>query len=329
MSGFARRAFLAGAGLASAGAFATIPAFAQGTWPQRPVRFVVPFPPGGPADVLARSLGERLGNRLGRSFTIENRPGAGTAIGTRETAQSAPDGHTIMIGTVSSHAMNPALNRNVGYDPIADFAPIAGLASVPFYLVVHPRVAARSVAEFVALAHAQPGRLNYASAGIGTSNHLAGEFFKLAARADIAHIPYRGSAPALQGVIAGETQAMFDLSITALPQIEAGTVRALAVASPRRLPRTPDVPALAETFPGFEASAWFGIFAPARTPEAIVSRLAAEIDSAFEDPAIRERLAQQGADPLRLGPGPFATFVREEHARWGRVIRDADIKPEG
>lgn len=325
---FARRNFLAGAG-----AFAALPAFApvfaQGAWPQRPVRVVVPFPAGGPADILARTLAERLGNRLGRNFFVENRPGAGTAIGTRETAQSPPDGHTIMIGTVGSHAMNPALNRNVGYDPIADFAPVAGLASVPFYLVVNPRLEARSVAELVALARSRPGALNYASAGTGTSNHLAGEFFKLAGRLDIAHIPYRGSAPALQGVVGGETQMMFDLSITALPQVEAGTVRALAIASPQRGTRTPNGPALAETSPGFEASAWFGVFAPARTPDPIVARLAAEIDASFEDPAIRERLAQQGADPLRLGPAPFAAFVREEFARWARVIRDADFKPEG
>jgi tripartite-type tricarboxylate transporter receptor subunit TctC len=321
---FARRAFLAGAS-----AFATLPAFAQGAWPSRPVRFIVPFPPGGPADILARGLGQRLSERLGQPFTIDNRPGAGTAVGTLATAQAAPDGYTIMIGTVSSHAMNPALNPNVGYDPIEGFAAVAGFASVPFFLVASPRVEARSVAEFVDLARRQPGRLNYASAGIGTSNHLAGEFFKLATRTDIVHVPYRGSAPALIATVSGEVQAMFDLSITAIPQIRSGAVRALGVASPRPSPQLPDVPPIAASVPGFEASAWFGIFAPARTPEPIVARLAAEIDAALEDPAIRERLAQQGAEPLRLGAAAFAAFVREERARWGGVIRDAGIKPEG
>lgn len=321
---FARRAFLAGAG-----AFAASPAFTQGAWPQRPVRFVVPFPPGGPADILARGLGQRLSERLGQPFAIDNRPGAGTAVGAQATAQAAPDGYTIMIGTVSSHAMNPALNPNVGYDPVAHFAPVAGFASVPFFLVVNPRVEARSVAEFVDLARRRPGALNYASAGIGTSNHLAGELFKLATRTDIVHVPYRGSAPALTATVSGEVQAMFDLSITAIPQIRAGAVRALGVASPRPSPQLPDVPPIAATVPGFEASAWFGIFAPARTPEPIVARLAAEIDASFDDPAMRERLAQQGAEPLRLAPAPFAAFVRDEYARWGRVIREANIKPEG
>jgi tripartite-type tricarboxylate transporter receptor subunit TctC len=326
MSARSRRAVLVGgAALLAAPAIAR----AQAAWPNRPVRFVVPFPPGGAADILARSLGQRLGERLGQSFAIDNRPGAGTAIGTAATAQSAADGYTIMIGTVSSHAMNPSLNPKVGYDPVADFAPVAAFASLPFFLVAHPSVAARDAGELVALARRQPGRLNYASAGNGTSNHLAGELLKLSTRTDMAHIPYRGSAPALAAVVAGECQIMFDLSITALPQIQAGAVRALGVASKSRSSLLPDVPTIAEAVPGFEASAWFGIFAPARTPDAIVARLAGEIDSALEDPAIRQRLAQQGAEPMRLGPAPFAAFVRAELARWGGVIRDAKIEADG
>lgn len=324
MSAVARRAFLAGAG-----ALAAAPVFAQTAFPTRALRLIVPFPPGGPADILARALAPSMAERLGQPVAVENRPGAGTAIGTLATAQAAPDGHTIMIGTVSSHAMNPALNRNVGYDPIADFAPVAGLASVPFFLVANPRLAARDVAELIALARREAGKLNYASAGIGTSNHLAGEFFKLATRTEIVHVPYRGSAPALTATIAGETLIMFDLSITALPQIRGGAVRALGVASAAPSPQMPEVPPIASVVPGFEASAWFGVFAPARTPEPIVARLSAAVTAALEEPAMRERLTQQGAEPLRLASVPFAAFVRGESERWARVIREADIKPEG
>ncbi len=322
-----RRSVLAGlAALPLAG----LPVFAQEAWPARPVRFIVPFPPGGPADILARALGQKLGDRLGQGFPVDNRPGAGTAIGTVATAQAAPDGYTIMIGTVSSHAMNPGLNPKVGYDPIADFVPVAGLATVPFYLIVNPaKVPARGIGEFVALAKAQPGRLTYASAGNGTSNHLAGEFLKIAAGIDMLHVPYRGSAPALNAVVSGECDAMFDLSITALPQIKAGTVRAIGIAVPNRSVQAPDVPAIAETLKGFEASAWFGIFAPARTPAAIVAKLAAEIGTALDADDMRARLAQQGADPLKMAPGPFAEFVRAEHTRWAGVIRDAKIQPDG
>lgn len=317
--------------LVAAGAALAAPSLAnaQSAWPNKPVRFVVPFPPGGAADLLARSLGQRLGDRLGQSFVIDNRPGAGTAIGAAATAQSPADGYTIMIGTVSSHAINPALNPKVGYDPILDFAPVAAFATLPFFLVAHPSVAARSPAELVALARSTPGKLNYASAGNGTSNHLAGELFKLSTGTDIVHIPYRGSAPALAAVVAGECQLMFDLSITAMPQIQAGAVRALAVASVARSPLMPNVATVAEAVPGFEASAWFGIFAPARTPEPIVARLAAEIDAALGDAAIAERLAQQGAEPMRMGPAAFSNFVRAELARWSGVVRDAKIQADG
>lgn len=297
-------------------------------YPARPVKLVVPYPPGGSADILARMLEQKLTMQLKQPVVIENRPGAGTAIGAEHVARSQPDGYTLLLGTVSSHAMNPAL-APVGYDPVRDFAAIAPLATIPFVLVVHPAVPAQSVAEWVGYAKANPTRVNYASAGNGTSNHLAGALFNQTAGTAIVHVPYKGSAPALQDLVAGQVQAMFDLVTTSLPMIAAGKVRALAVTSAQRLPTLPDVPTMKEAgYPGFEVAAWFGLFAPAATPPAIVVRLHSEIERALAASDIRDKLAKLGMEPMSGSSKEFATLVATETARWSGVVKSAGIKSE-
>jgi tripartite-type tricarboxylate transporter receptor subunit TctC len=319
---FLSRVTLAAALLALAGA---APAAAD-NYPSKPIKLVVPYPAGGTADILARVIGQQLWSRLGQPVVVENRPGAGTAIGAEAVAKAEPDGYTLLMGTVSSHAMNPSITR-VDYDPIKDFTPVAGVASVPFVLVVSPSTPAQSVGELIALAKSKPGEINYASAGNGTSNHLAGELFRSMAGIDIVHVPYRGSAPALSDVIAGHVQMMFDLAATALPQVRAKTVRALGIASRARSPLAPDLPTIAEAgLPGFEASAWFGIFGPAGLPSAVADKLRTEIDAALKSPEVRERLTEQASDPLTFETSAaFAAFVKAERERWGKLIRDAKI----
>ena len=295
-------------------------------YPSKAVRLIVPFPPGGSADILARAIGQKLGEGLG-SVVIENRPGAGTAIGAEATAKSAPDGYTVMIGTVSSHAINPSLNPKLAYDPIRDFTPLSLVASIPFALLVHPSIPAVSLSELIALAKAKPGRLNYSSAGNGTSNHLAGELFRSLAGVDIVHIPYKGSAPALADLLAGQVDMMFDLVLTAAPHVRSGKARALAVTGARRSNVLPDVPTVAEAgLPGYEVSAWFGLFGPADLPAPVTSRLNAEIVRAMESKEVRERLASQGAEALSSTPEQFAAYVRGELGKWSRVVKAAGMK---
>jgi tripartite-type tricarboxylate transporter receptor subunit TctC len=307
-------------------ALGAAPGWAQ-AYPSKPVHIIVPYPPGGTADILTRALGQQLDGRLKQPVIVENRPGAGAAIGADLVAKAAPDGYTLLMGTVSSHAINPSVNPNVNYDPIKDFTPVAAVATIPFVLVVHPSFPAKSVRELVDLAKSRPGEINYASAGIGTSNHLAGELFKSAAQIDIVHVPYRGSAPALADVIAGHVQMMFDLSATALPHIESKTVRALAITSKARSPLAPTLPTMAESgLPGFEASAWFGVFGPAGIPAEIVTRLHAEINAALGTAQMRDLLAKRASDVLNFGsPAEFAAFVQADRDRWAGVVREAKI----
>ena len=263
-------------GLAALIAFAGS-AIAQ-NWPAKPVRLIVPYPPGGSADILARAIGQKLAEGMGQQVIIDNRPGAGTAIGAEATAKAAPDGYTIMLGTVSSHAINPALTPGLKYDPVKDFAPVSLVASIPFALIVHPSLPAHSVKELIALAKTKPGALNFSSAGTGTSNHLAGELFKSMTGTFMVHIPYKGSAPALNDLIAGQVQLMFDLVLTTAPHVKSGAVRAIAVTGSERSSALPGVPTVAESgVPGYEVSAWFGFFAPAGTPATIVNALNAEM----------------------------------------------------
>ena len=299
------------------------------SYPTKPVRLIVPFPPGGSADILARTIAAKMTEGLGQQVVTDNRPGAGTAIGAEATAKSAPDGYTIMIGTVSSHAINPSLNPKLAYHPVRDFAPISLVASIPFVLLAHPSLPAQSVQELIALARREPGRLNYSSAGSGTSNHLAGELFNSMAGVAITHIPYKGSSPALADLLGGQVNLMFDLVLTAAPHVKAGAARALAVTSKARSSALPQVPTVAEAgVPGYEVSAWFAIFAPAGTPPAIVTRLNSEVVRVMRLPDVRERLASQGADPLTSTPEETAAYVRTELAKWSRVVAASGMKPD-
>jgi len=296
-------------------------------FPAKPIRFIVPYPPGGSADILARGIGQKAGEGLGQTLVVENRPGAGTAIGAEALAKSAPDGYAVMLGTVSSHAINPALNPKLPFDPVKDFTPVSLVASIPFAMIVHPSVAAKNVQEFVALARSKPGALNYSSAGNGTSNHLAGELLKSMAGIDIVHIPYKGSAPALTDLLAGQVALMFDLVLTAAPHVRSGAARGLAVTGTKRSSVLPDLPTVAESgVPGYEVSAWFGIFAPAGVPQPVVQRLNAEFVRAMQQPDLRQRLASQGAEPLTSTPAEFAAYLRSEIDKWGKVVKVSGMK---
>jgi tripartite-type tricarboxylate transporter receptor subunit TctC len=305
------------------------PAAHAQAYPSKPIRLVVPFPPGGSADILGRALGQKLSEGLGQPVLVENRPGAGTAIAAEAVAKSAGDGYTLMLGTVSSHAINPALNPKLPFDPVRDFVPVSLVASIPFALLVHPSVPVKDVRELVDYARRQPGKLDYSSAGNGTSNHLAAELFEAMTRTHMVHIPYRGSAPALQDLIAGRVALMFDLVLTAAPHVKSGAVRGLAVTGDKRSGVLPELPTVAESgVPGYEVSAWFGVFAPAGTPRAVVDRLNAEIGRALAAPDLRQRLVSQGADPVTSSPDQFAAYLKTEIAKWAKVVKDAGVQPE-
>ncbi|WP_439596206.1 Bug family tripartite tricarboxylate transporter substrate binding protein [Falsiroseomonas sp.] len=298
----------------------TAPALGQ-TWPDRPLRLIVPFPPGGSNDIIARQLAEALRERLGQPVLVENRAGAGGNVGADSVAKAAPDGLTLLLTAPGPLAINEHLFRSIPFNPQRDFAPVALVASVPIVLMVTNGLAARSVADLVALAKREPGKLAFGSSGNGSTNHLAGELFKSMAGIEIVHVPYRGAAPAMTDLVGGQIQMMFDNMPAALPQLRGGQVRGLAVAGAQRAEAAPDLPTVAESgLPGFEAEAWFGLVAPAATPEAVLQRLQAVCGEALADAALRARFAQGGAVPgARLGAA-FATFLAEERAKWGRVV---------
>ncbi len=311
------------ASLAAAGS----PAHGQSPYPNRPVTLVVPYPAGGSADVLARAIGQKLSERLGQPVVVDNRGGAATAIGARLVARAAPDGYTLLLGTVSSQAINPAMNK-VGYDPIADFTAIAPLASIPFVLVAGPAVPVASVADVVALAKSKPGAVTYASAGPGTSNHLAGELFASEEHVKLLHVPYKGSAPALNDVLAGHVDLMFDLQATSMAHIQAGKLKALAVTSRTRSTLMPDVPTMIEAgVPDYQVSAWFGLFAPAGLPKAILERLSSETGAIVKSAEVRKQLHDLGAEPDYAAPDAFASFVKVEAAKWAATVKGAGLSP--
>ena len=304
--------------------FAAGAALAQ-AYPSKPLRMVVPFPPGGSADILGRSVGQKLGERLGQPVVIDNRPGAGASIGAKAVAEAPADGYTLLLGTVSSHAMSPATNT-VGYDPVKDFTPIAEIASIPFVVLVHPGVPVKNIAELVALAKSKPGQVTYASAGSGTSNHLAGELLGMAAGIKMLHVPYKGSAPALNDLLGGQVNAMFDLQLTAMPQIKSGKVRALAMTGAKRSALLPELPTVREAgVPGYEVTAWFGFFGPAGVPKPIVDRLNAELNAIMKLPDIRAKFAELGVETESGSAEEFAGFVRGEAGKWAAVIKAAGI----
>lgn len=313
---------LIGLALAIAG-----PAQAQ-TWPSQNIRLVVPFPPGGSTDVLARRLAEGLRERLGQTVIVENRGGAGGTIGSEFVAKSAPDGYTLLMGVTGSHGVAPSLYPNLGYQPQRDFAPISLLVSAPLVLVVNPEVPAKTLKDFIALAKAQPDTLTYGTPGNGTSMHLTGVTFDLQAGTKLIHVPYKGSAGALTDLLSGQIKTMFGDLLVVLPQIRAGKINALAVTSKDRNPLLPDVPTMAEAgLPGFEVLSWQGLFAPAGTPPAVVERLSKEVRAVMESKDVKEFFAAQGFLVGATTPAEFTAFVGSEVKRWGEIVKAGNVKP--
>ena len=297
------------------------------SYPAHPVRWIVGYPPGGSTDIMARLIGARLSERLGQQFVIENKPGAGNNIGTAEVVRAAPDGYTILLVN-PANAINATLYVNLNFNFIRDIAPVAGIARVPNVMTVHPSVPAKTVAEFIAYAKDNPGKVNMASSGNGTSVHLSGEMFMAMTGVKMQHVPYRGSAPALTDMLAGQVQVIFDNMPSVIPHIKAGTLRALAVTTAARAPELPDVPTVAETVKDFEASAWFGIGAPKGTPKEVIERLNKEVNAILAEPTIKQRLADLGGVPIVATPEEFGKVVADETAKWEKVVKFAGIKVE-
>jgi tripartite-type tricarboxylate transporter receptor subunit TctC len=320
------RAVAALAGIAAIAIAA--PAGAQTlAYPTKPVRLVVPFPPGGATDIIARAVAQKLSETWGQSVVVDNRPGAGGNIGTELVAKAAPDGYTLEMGTVGTHAINASLYAKIPFDNVKDFAPIILVAGVPNVLEVTPSLPVNSVQELIAYAKANPGKLNFASSGNGTSIHLSGELFKVMTGVQMTHVPYKGSAPALQDLMGGQVQLMFDNLPPSLPQIKAGKLRALAVTSATRAPALPDVPTVAESgLPGFEASSWFGLVAPAGTPPAIIAKINAEVAAWLASPEGKEKLSSIGANAAGGSPEDFARHINAETAKWAKVVKESGAK---
>ncbi len=291
------------------------------SYPSKPIKLIVPFTPGGSTDVVARVIGQKIGEAMGTQVVIDNRPGAGGNIGVEAAARAAPDGYTLVMGHIGTMAVNPALYKKLPYEPLRDFAPVSLVANVPNLLVVHPALPVKSTRDLVALARARPGQLNYGSSGAGGTPYLACEYFKLIAKLDIVHIPYKGAAPMTVDLAGGQLTMTITGIPTVLPFIKAKRVRPLAVSTAQRLPSMPQLPTIAETLPGYEAVSWFGILAPVATPKEIITRLNAEIVKAIANPDTAERLAGEGADPSAGTPEQFGAFIKSEIARWGKVIK--------
>lgn len=310
------------------GAFVASAALSQ-DYPSRPIRIIVPFPAGGTADLLARQIGQTMSEALRQQVVIENRTGAGGNIGADLAAKSKPDGYTLLMGTVSTHAINPNLYPRMPYDPVKDFAPVMMVAKMPNLLVVHPSVPAFNVAELIALAKARPGALAFASAGNGTSQHLSGELFKKMAGVDMIHVPYKGNAPAVTDLVGGQVQVMFDNIPVSLQQVRAGKLRALAVTGLARSPVLPELPTLAEAaLPGYSITSWFGLYAPSGTSPQIIERLNRETNKALATVQFRRRLTDQGIEPAGGTPGQFADFMRAELVKWGKIVRESGARVE-
>jgi tripartite-type tricarboxylate transporter receptor subunit TctC len=314
--------------LAAGAAFAVLASssFAQ-AWPSKPIRYVVPFAPGGTTDILGRTIAEKLSVALGQPVVIENKPGAGGGVGAEMVAKSPPDGYTIMGGTISTHAINASLYKNLGYDPVRDFVPITLIARVPNMLVINPSLPAKDVKELIALLKANPGKYSFASSGNGTSQHLSGELFKTMTGVDMQHIPYKGSPPALADVVGGQVAMTFDNITTAWPLAKGGKLRAIAVTTAARSSIAPEIPTLAEAgLVGYEVGSWQGVFAPAGTPPDIIKRLNTEIVRIINSPDVREKLAALGAEPAPNTPEEFAALVKADVAKWADVVKKSGAK---
>jgi tripartite-type tricarboxylate transporter receptor subunit TctC len=295
-------------------------------YPSRPVRIVVPFPPGGPTDIVARLVSQKMTEGLKQPVVVENRAGAGGVLGTEFVAKAPADGYTLLMGTIGGLAVSMSLLPDRGYDTLRDFAPITQAVNVTSILVTHPSVPVKSVQELLALARLHPGKLNYGSSGGGTVTHLAGELLKLMGGVNIIHVPYKGGAPALTAILSGEVDLTYENSLIIVPHIKSGKVRALGVTGAQRSKLLPDLPSIAEALPGYGASGWYGLVAPAATPKDVLARLNAEAVRALRSPDVAEKLSGQGAEPAPGSPGEFAAFIRAEIEKWSKVVKAANMK---
>jgi tripartite-type tricarboxylate transporter receptor subunit TctC len=309
-------------------AMTATPCLAQGTYPAKPVRVISPSSAGGGSDIIARIVAPKLTERLGQQVIVENRPGAGTVIGSDYVAKAAPDGYTLLLG-IATLATNPALLKKMPYDAVRDLAPITQVAQSPNVLVVHPSIPVKTVKELIAFVRARPGQLTFASAGIGTNPHMTFELFRSMTKLDAVHVPYKGSAPAIIDLVGGHVAMMSATALTGIPQIRAGRLRGLGVTSAKRSAAAPELPTLAEAgVPGYEATQWYGLLAPAGTPPQVVKRLHADMVQILNSADVRSRLANDGAEAVGDTPEQFGQFIRAELAKWAKVARDAGIKPE-
>ncbi|WP_316149674.1 tripartite tricarboxylate transporter substrate binding protein [Cupriavidus sp. BIC8F] len=305
------------------------PAWAQDGWPAKPITYIVPFAAGGSTDVLGRLIGQRLSQALGQPVVIENRPGAGGNVGSDYVAKAAPDGYTLVGGTISSHAINVSLYPKMPYDPVKNFQPVALIGTLPNVLVVNANSPWKSVQDVIAAAKARPSGVSFGSSGNGTSQHLSGELFASMAGLKLLHVPFKGSSPAVQALLGNQVDMVFENSIAAMPLIQAGKLRALASTGPRRAPELPDVPTVAESgLKSYEIVSWQAIFAPAGTPMPIINRLAAEIGKIIREPEVRNRLVNMGIEPSGAGPAELSAFQKAEVAKWGKLVKSAGIRLE-
>jgi len=302
-----------------------LPVLAQ-SYPVKPIRLVLPYPPGGGTDVIARPLAQKLTEQLGQQVIVDNRGGAGGNIGMEFVAKSPADGYTLLFALTAQYAVNPSLYPKLSYDPIRDYAPISLLANAPYLLVVHPTLPAKSVAELVALVKARPGQLSYSSSGNGSGAHLAGEMLRSLARVEIVHVPYKGAGPAMPDLIAGQVQLSFITYTAAGPHIKTGRLRALGVTTAKRSPTLPDLPAIGETVAGYDSAVWYGFAAPAGTPLEIVSKLNAEVLRVLAAPDFRSRITLEAVSPIGSTPEEFGSFMKSEIVRWAKVVKDSGAK---
>lgn len=307
---------------------ALAPAAQAQTYPSKPIRMIVPYPAGGPTDVLARLIGQKLGESVGQNVIVENKPGAGAITGTDAVAKAAPDGYTIGFSTIGPLAVNPTLFPNVPYDPLKDFAPLMLVARSYSMLATHPSVPAQNLRELVALIKASPGKYSYASGGIGTTQHLSGELFTSVAGLKMLHVPYKGEGAAQVDLLGGQVHMMFTSPIVAMQNVRMGKLHGIAVTAPQRLPQLPDVPAIAEVFPGFDVQAWFAMIAPSSTPEPIVKRLNDSLQAVLKTPEVVRKIDDLGATPAGGPPSELTAMIRSELPKWREVIRSANIRLE-
>ena len=316
--------------LAVTAAVAASPAVAQQpAYPSKPLKMIMPFPAGGPTDILGRLLGQKLGEVWGHNVVIDNRPGGAGMIGANLAAKSPPDGYTLFLGGITTLAIAPYLQKNMQYDPIRDFQPVTQTTLSPLLLMVHPSLPVKTVKDFVALARAKPGQINYASSGPGGSGHMAGELFKMVTKTNLVHVPYRGAPPALNDLVSGHIQVMFGTMLASVPLARNGKLRAIAVTGPKRSVAVPEVPTFAESgLANFDASSWNGILVPTGTPRAIVDRLHSELVKILHTPGVLDRLAADGPVPIGNSPDAFSAFIKSEQVKWARVVREANIRIE-